>query len=113
MSIGSFLIEYKNEKVLFDLGMGREHFSSPEGYYDGGELLNNLQIAWLIKRDITKVIYPNFHPEHVGWTSVDINGKRFLAFPNAEYYSTQNEWDFWKDKTNEPLGINLENFKEP
>ena len=90
MSIGSFLIEYKNEKVLFDLGMGREHFSSPEGYYDGGELLNNLQIAWLIKRDITKVIYPNFHIEHVGWTSVDINGKRFLAFPNAEYYSTQN-----------------------
>ncbi len=113
MSIGSFLIEYKNEKILFDLGMGREHFSSPEGYYDGGELLNNLQRAGWIKRDITKVIYPNFHPEHVGWTSVDINGKRFLAFPNAEYYSTQNEWDFWKDKTNEPLGINLENFKEP
>ena len=30
MSIGSFLIEYKNEKILFDLGLGDKHFSFPE-----------------------------------------------------------------------------------
>ena len=102
MSIGSFLIEYKNEKVLFDLGIGNNHFSSPEGNCDGGELLNNLKKAGLIKEDITKVIYSNFHAEHVGWTSMDINGKRFLTFSNADYFSSENEWNFWKDKINEP-----------
>ena len=113
MSIGSFLIEYKNEKILFDLGLGKNHFSSPEGNCDGGELLNNLQKAGLVRRDITKVIFSNFHPEHVGWTSMDINGKRFLTFNNADYYSSKNEWDFWKDKINEPIGIDPINFKEP
>ena len=113
MSIGSFLIEYKNEKVLFDLGIGDNHYSSPKGNCDGGELLNNLKKAGLTPNDITKVIYSNFHAEHVGWISVDINDKRFLTFPNADYYSSQSELDFWKDKTNEPIGIDLKTFKQP
>ena len=113
ISIGSFLIEYKNEKILFDLGLGKNHYSTPEGNCDGGELLDNLQKAGLTKNDITKVIYSNFHAEHIGWTSEDINGKKFLTFPKADYYSSKNEWDFWKDKTNEPLGIDKISFKEP
>ena len=36
-----------------------------------------------------------------------------MTFPNAIYYSSENEWHFWKDKTNEPLGIDVKSFKEP
>ena len=113
MSIGSFLIEYKNEKILFDLGLGKNHFSTPEGSADGGELLNNLKKAGLDRKDITKVIYSHFHPDNIGWTSIEENGKRVLTFPNANYYSSKNEWEFWKDKTNEPIDIELKSFKEP
>ena len=113
MSIGSFLIEYKNEKVLFDLGIGKNHYSTPEGYGDGGELLNNLKKAGLDRKDITKVIYSHFHFDHTGWTSIEENDKIILTFPNANYYSSKNEWDFWKDKINDPIGINLKTFKEP
>ena len=113
ISIGSFLIEYKNEKILFDLGIGNNHFSTPEGFGDDGELLNNLKKAGLDRKDITKVIFSHFHPAHVGWTSIEEKGKRILTFPNAIYYSSENEWDFWKDKTNEPLGIDSKTFKEP
>ena len=31
MGIGSFLIEYKKEKILLDLGIGDAHYSAPEG----------------------------------------------------------------------------------
>ena len=113
MSFGSFLIEYKKEKILFDLGLGKQHYSTPEGYGDGGELLNNLNKAGIDRNEITKVIYSHFHPAHIGWTTIEENGKRVLTFPNAEYYSSKNEWDFWKDKTNEPLGIDLLTFKQP
>ena len=105
ISIGSFLIEYKIEKILFDLGVGEKHFSTPEGYADGGELLNNLKKAGLDRKDITKVIFSHFHPTHVGWTTIENDGKNILTFPNAIYYSSKNEWDFWKDKTNEPIRI--------
>ena len=60
MSMGSFLIEYKNEKILFDLGIGNIHFSTPEGSADGGELLDNLKKAGLDRKDITKVILFTF-----------------------------------------------------
>ncbi len=113
MSIGSFLIEYKNEKILFDLGQGDNHISTPEGFGDGGELLNNLKKAGLDRKDITKVIYSHFHPTHIGWTTLEENGKRVLTFPNANYYSSKNEWEFWANKIDEPISIDKKDFKEP
>ena len=113
MSIGSFLIEYKTEKILFDLGLGDKHFSLPEGNWDGGDLLENLKKAGFDRKDISKVIYSHFHPSYVGWTSIEENGKRVLTFPNANYYSTKNEWDFWANKIDETIGIELNSFKEP
>ena len=113
MSIGSFLIEYKKEKILIDLGLGNNHFSLPEGEADGGELLNNLKKAGLDRKDITKVIYTHFHPVHIGWTSIEENGKRVLTFPNADYYCSKNEWDFWSNKIGEPISIDIKTFKEP
>ena len=113
MSMGSFLIEYKNEKILFDLGIGKCQYSTPEGIGNGGELLNNLKKAGLDRKDITKVIYSHFHPVHIGWTTIEENGKKVLTFPNAKYYSSENEWNFWKDNTKHPLAIDQKGFKEP
>ena len=113
MGAGSFLIEYKKEKILLDLGMGDSHYSVPEGEGHGGDLLKNLKKAGLDRKDITKVIYSHFHPDHVGWTSIEEKGKRVLTFPNAEYYCSENEWDFWTSRIGEPLSVDLKAFKEP
>ena len=113
MGFGSFLIEYKNEKILLDLGIGDTHISTPEGDGDGGNLLKNLKKVGLDRKDITKIIYSHFHPGNVGWTSMEENGKRVLTFPNAEYYCSENEWDFWSSKIGEPLSIDAKTFKEP
>ena len=113
MGIGSFLIEYKKEKILLDLGIGEIHYSTPEGDGIGGNLLKNLKKAGLDRKDITKVVYSHFHPDHVGWTSIEENGKRVLTFPNAEYYCSENEWDFWSSKTDDPLSVDPKTFKEP
>ena len=113
MGIGSFLIEYKKEKILLDLGIGEAHYSTPEGDGNGGDLLKNLKKAGLDRKDITKVVYSHFHPDHVGWTSLEENGKRVLTFPNAEYYCSENEWDFWTGRIGEPLSVDPKAFKEP
>ena len=75
--------------------------------------LKNLKKAGLDRKDITKVIYSHFHPDHIGWTSIEENGKRILTFPNAEYYCSENEWDFWTGRIGEPLSVDLKAFKEP
>ena len=66
MGIGSFLIEYKKEKILLDVGLGENQFSTPEGDFKGGDLLKNLKKAGLDRKDITKVIYSHFHPTNIG-----------------------------------------------
>ena len=75
--------------------------------------LKNLKKAGLDRKDNTKVIYSHFHPDHIGWTSIEENGKRILTFPNAEYYCSENEWDFWTGRIGEPLSVDLKAFKEP
>ena len=118
MSVGSFLIEHEHEKILFDLGIGNRHISTPEGTGHGGELLNSLKKAGVERKDITKVIYSHFHLDHVGWTTIhDDDGETDeidLTFPNAIYYASKVEWVYWEDKTKDPvMGIDLKTFKEP
>ena len=113
ISYGSFLIENKNEKILFDLGIGEDPVSYTEGTGSGGELLNNLKKLGIDRHNITKVIISHFHPSHIGWTSIEENGKRVLTFPNADYYSSKYEWEFWNNKTEGPISIDPIKFKQP
>ena len=113
ISYGSFLIENKDDKILFDLGIGKETYSYVEGEGHGGELLNNLQSIGIDRHNITKVILSHFHPSHTGWTTIEEDGKRVLTFPNADYYSSKSEWEFWENKTEGPISIDPVKFKEP
>ena len=45
------------KKYFLILGIGKIHYSTPERYGDGGELLNNLKKAGLDRKDITKIIF--------------------------------------------------------
>ena len=56
-SAGSFLIEFKNEKILLDLGIGDQHHSTPEGTGHGGELLNNLKKIGIDRNDIKSYLF--------------------------------------------------------
>ena len=111
--ISQFLIENKNEKILFDLGIGDEPVSYVEGEGSGGELLNNLERLGVDRHNITKVIISHFHPSHTGWVSIKEKRKRVLTFPNAEYYCSEQEWEFWKDKTEGPISIDPVKIKKP
>ena len=113
ISYGAFLIEHKEDKILFDLGIGNETYTYLEGVGHGGELLNNLRNIGVDRRNITKVIISHFHPSHIGWTSIEENGKRVLTFPNADYYSSRYEWEFWENKTEGLISIDPVKFKEP
>ena len=74
--------------------------------------MDYLKIIGIDRNDITKVIYSHFHPAHIGWTSIEKNGKIVLTFPNADYYSSKNEWDFWKDETEGLISTDPLRFKK-
>ena len=94
---GGFLIESGEKKVLMDLGLGTEKVDFPGfGLVSGSSYLKSLEKAGLKPEDITDVFYTHLHMDHCGWTSIEKNGKRELTFPNANYWCSKEEWDYWK-----------------
>jgi len=83
------LIETPKDKILIDVGSGPHFMGS------AGKLTENLEGANVDPEKITKVIYTHAHPDHVWGTVNDFDE---LSFPNASYYISEVEWNFWMAK---------------
>ena len=83
------LIEASTEKVLIDVGSGTRFMDT------AGQLGDALASGGIDPETITKVIYTHAHPDHLWGT---INDFDELSFPNAQYYISEKEWNFWMAK---------------
>jgi glyoxylase-like metal-dependent hydrolase (beta-lactamase superfamily II) len=60
-----------------------------------GNLLANLQEEGIEGADIDTVILTHGHPDHIGGI---LNAEGKPAFPNAHYFMTKEEWEFWESE---------------
>ena len=79
------LIRAGSDLILFDNGSG------PDFQPTAGKLLENMAAAGIDPATVTKVVFTHAHPDHI-WATLGANG---LNFPNAAYYVSGPEWDFW------------------
>lgn len=81
--------------VLFDTGMGSlKLFGNTTG-----KLLDSLKQAGIDPKDVDAVVMSHAHIDHCGGCMAD-DGSRH--FPNAQYYITQADYDFWTDESKVP-----------
>ena len=92
-------IETGEHRVLVDTGAGDlgahaaqvfpglDHSTSVTGL-----LLENLRDSGVEPSEIDTVVITHAHPDHVGGT---LDATRGLVFPNANYFISEEEWDFW------------------
>jgi len=78
-------VDTGEHRLLVDVGAGQ---LGPRT----GKLLPNMRAAGINPLEIDTVIITHAHPDNVGG-ALDDNGK--LNFPNAAYYISKVEWDFW------------------
>jgi len=87
--IGVVLVKTGGRLVLLDTGTGASDFARDMfGDYIGG-LVPTLELIGVSPAAITDVIFSHAHGDHLGGTSID--GQ--LAFPNAQHYLPQLEWE--------------------
>lgn len=83
------LIRHGDELILIDIGSGTNFQPT------AGRLADNHRALGVTPEQITKVVFTHVHPDHSGATT-SADGK--LLYPNAQYYVSWAEWDFWTDK---------------
>ncbi|WP_460348072.1 MBL fold metallo-hydrolase [Actinoallomurus acanthiterrae] len=97
-SIGGFLIESGDKKILVDLGFGDTELEV-EGFVTAksGSLLTSLAKAGTTPGEIDTVVYTHMHADHTGWT---ISGDA-LTFANARHLAGPGEVAHWLDHAGE------------
>jgi glyoxylase-like metal-dependent hydrolase (beta-lactamase superfamily II) len=100
-SLGGFLVETGDRKVLIDLGFGDMHVPVEmlEGYFRGGRFLDSLKQTGVSPDQIDTVAFTHLHLDHVGWVSTG----GALTFPNAAHVAGRGEWDFWRGVPDEQI----------
>ena len=112
-SIGAFLVEIGDRKIAVDMAMGPVTIDFPGfGPFSGGQYLESLASTGVAREDVTDVVFTHLHLDHVGWTTLDVDGRRELMYPNARHLVTQAEWDFWYGGDN-PAGPHPEFVQKP
>ena len=101
LTLGGFLIETGDRRVVVDLGFGDMTVPFPpvNGEFRGGKLLTSLRQAGVEPADVDIVFYTHLHLDHVGWTSRD----GALTFGGARHLVGEGEFEFWQGATDEAL----------
>jgi glyoxylase-like metal-dependent hydrolase (beta-lactamase superfamily II) len=99
-SIGGFLIESGDQKVLVDLGLGDVELEIPD-FASGrsGELINSLARAGGQPGDVDTVVYTHLHADHTGWTTTGDQ----LTFANARHLAGPGEVAYWQENEDGPF----------
>jgi glyoxylase-like metal-dependent hydrolase (beta-lactamase superfamily II) len=99
-SIGSFLIESKDEKILVDLGFGETELEIPDFVTaHSGHLLDSLSQTGVKPDEITTVVYTHMHADHTGWT---VTGDH-LTFDRARHLAGPGEVMYWSAHAEAPF----------
>lgn len=91
----ALVVNTGDKLILFDTGMGSLKLFGPTT----GKMLNSLKQAGIDPKDIDAVVMTHAHIDHCGGCVGD-DGSRH--YPNAEYYITQADYDYWTDENKVP-----------
>jgi glyoxylase-like metal-dependent hydrolase (beta-lactamase superfamily II) len=107
VTISLWVVKAAGNVILIDTGVGN-HKKRPAPRMDR---LNTLVLPWLEAagagpNDVTHVVHTHLHTDHVGWNTVEKDGKWVPTFPGARFLMPKAEFDYWKAEYDRDPGVN-------
>jgi glyoxylase-like metal-dependent hydrolase (beta-lactamase superfamily II) len=98
VTIQLWVVQAGGNVIVIDTGVGNRKPRSAERM----DRLNTLVMPWLEAagagpNQVTHVVMTHLHTDHVGWNTVEKDGRWVPTFPKARYLFPKNEFDYWKD----------------
>lgn len=107
MAARLLLVEWDNEKMLIDTGMGEkwdEKSRSIYGIDPETTLEKSLKAAGVTPDEITKVLHTHLHFDHAGGSVSEENGKLVPAFQNAKYFVRKKNFEWGSNPSDRDRG---------
>jgi glyoxylase-like metal-dependent hydrolase (beta-lactamase superfamily II) len=108
LSVHSFVIEAHGKRILIDTNVGN-------GKKRKVPIWNRMSMPWLDDlvragfppESIDLVVCTHLHIDHVGWNTIKRGGHWAPTFPNARYVFVREEFEYWKDRLDDPARAEL------
>ena len=98
VTIQLWVVKAGGNMIVIDTGVGNR---KPRASAARMDRLNTLVMPWLESIDagpdqVTHVVQTHMHTDHVGWNTVEKDGKWVPTFPKARYLFPKDEFDYWQ-----------------
>ena len=97
VTIQLWVVQTGGNTIVIDTGVGNRKPRAAERM----DRLNTLVMPWLESigagpQQVTHVVMTHLHTDHVGWNTVEKDGRWAPTFPKARYLFPKDEFDYWK-----------------
>jgi len=97
VTIQLWVVQAGGNVIIIDTGVGNRKPRAAERM----DRLNTLVMPWLESigagpNQVTHVVMTHMHTDHVGWNTVEKDGRWVPTFPKARYLFPKDEFDYWK-----------------
>jgi glyoxylase-like metal-dependent hydrolase (beta-lactamase superfamily II) len=105
MSIHALIIDTGSRRIIVDTCLGNDKKREiPAWNMLQTSFLEDLAAAGYPRETIDTVLCTHLHVDHVGWNTMLQEGKWVPTFPNARYLMGAEEWEYWKNASQEEFG---------
>ncbi len=102
-AIHAFVIESAGRVIVVDTCVGNDKPREMKAWHmRQGRFLEDLAEAGYPRERVDTVLCTHLHVDHVGWTTMRVDGRWLPTFPNARYLFARAEWEHWSGEPEGP-----------
>lgn len=98
MSVHALVVETPARRIVVDTCIGNDKQGRFVPTWNGLQsgFLRDLAAAGFERESIDTVLCTHLHVDHVGWNTMQVDGRWVPTFPNARYLMARTEFEHWR-----------------